>query len=75
MTNYSSQLVVVHCKHSMLPMIKELDLNWEYSPRFGSKEVDVYLFDINDINSDEEFVSHWGLDYDQVNCIELAQSA
>ena len=72
MTNYSNQLVVVHCQPSLLQTIKELQLNWCYSPRFGSEEIDVYLFDIDDINSDEEFVSHWGLDYDQINCIELA---
>ena len=29
------------------------------------------IVDDKDIEDDEEFVTHYGLDYDQVNCIEL----
>ena len=71
------QNIIIHCQPSMLQTIKELGLNWCYSPRWNQDEIDVtipYTFDVEDVNNsteDDEFCSHFGLDYDQVNCIEL----
>ena len=83
MTKYLNQLVVVHCNPSMLPMIEELGYNWNYSKRFGSDEVDLILQDVEYLNGnhpdkngiwedpDIQFCNHYGLDYEQVHCIEL----
>ena len=69
MSNYSSHLVVVHCSPSMLSTIEELGYNWTYSPKFGSDEVDLILSDKQHLE-DEELCTYYGLDYDQVHCIE-----
>lgn len=63
--------VIIHCKPEALDSIKELDLWWDYSPRFGNDEIDVQIIDHNDFD-DEELCESIGLDYDQVNCIEMA---
>ena len=66
--------IIIHCQPSLLSTIKHLDLDYEEL----IDEVDVtipYTFDVMDVNdstdSDAEFVKHFGLDYEQVNCIEL----
>ena len=66
--------VIIHCKPSLLPTIKELAL--DYIDQFDEVDVTIpYTFDVEDVNNstddDEEFVNHFGLDYEQVNCIEL----
>ena len=68
------QNVIIHCKPSLLPTIKDLDLYYEEV----YDEVDVtipYTVDVMKLNNstddDAEFVNHFGLDYDQINCIEL----
>jgi len=68
------QNIIIHCKPSMLSTIKDLDLDYEELVQ----EVDVtipYTLDVMNVNNstddDEEFVNHFGLDYEQVNCIEL----
>ena len=68
------QNVIIHCKPSLLPTIKDLDLYYEEV----YDEVDVtipYTVDVMKVNNstedDAEFVSHFGLDYEQINCIEL----
>ena len=68
------QNVIIHCKPSLLSTIKDLDLYYEEV----YDEVDVtipYTVDVMKVNNstedDAEFVSHYGLDYDQINCIEL----
>ena len=58
----------------MLSTIKDLAL--DYQEYYDEVDVTIpYTFDVMDINNstdnDAEFVSHFGLDYDQVNCIEL----
>ena len=71
-------ILTIHCKPSLLSTIKELGLDWCYSPITNLDEIDViipYTSEVESINDkyldDEEFVNHFGLDYDQVNCIEL----
>ena len=62
--------VQIHCNPSALHNIKELGLNWSYSQQFGEDEVDVVVIEEHDLD-DEEFIESIGLDYQQVNCIEL----
>ena len=69
-TNCITKEVLIHCKPSLLDKIKEYDLNWFYSPRFGIDEVDVIVEDDKD-RDDEDLCAFFNLDYDQVNCIEL----
>ena len=66
--------IIIHCKPSLLSTIKDLDLDYEELVN----EVDVtipYTLAVMDVNNstdnDEEFATHFGLDYEQVNCIEL----
>ncbi len=68
----------IHCQPSMLQTIKESGLNWCYSPQFNQEEIDViipYTSEVEAINDkyldESKFVSHFGLDYNQVNCIQL----
>tara|TARA_R100000353_G_scaffold174253_1_gene141812 strand:+ start:1095 stop:1307 length:213 start_codon:yes stop_codon:yes gene_type:complete len=68
------QNIIIHCKPSVLETVQQL--NHTYRDYYD--EVDVILpYDskVEDINNstsnDEEFVNHFGLDYEQVNCIEL----
>ena len=70
--------ITIHCKPSMLTTIKQSGLNWCYSPNPKLDEIDViipYTSDVESINDqyddEEEFVKHFGLDYNQVNCIQL----
>ena len=68
------QNVIIHCQPSLLPTIKELDL--DYQELIGEVDVTIpYTVDVMKVNNstedDEEFVNHFGLDYEQVNCIEL----
>ena len=70
--------LTIHCQPSMLETIKKLNLDWCYSPQFNLNEIDVnipYTIEVEDVNNsisdDAEFVNHFGLDYEQVNCIEL----
>ena len=70
--------IYIHCQPSMLKTIKESGLNWCYSPQFNQEEIDViipYTSEVESINDkyldEAEFVNHFGLDYEQVNCIQL----
>tara|TARA_R100001129_G_C5176522_1_gene206445 strand:- start:73 stop:285 length:213 start_codon:yes stop_codon:yes gene_type:complete len=68
------QNIIIHCKPSMLQTIKDLEL--DYQELYDEVDVTIpYTVDVmnvnNSTNDDDEFVSHFGLDYEQVNCIEL----
>ena len=68
------QNIIIHCKPSMLTTVQRLNLN--YVDNYGEYSVIIpYTSAVEDVNNstndDEEFVKHFGLDYDQVNCIEL----
>ena len=68
------QNIIIHCKPSLLPTIKDLEL--DYQELIGEVDVTIpYTVDVMKVNNstedDAEFVSHYGLDYDQINCIEL----
>ena len=68
------QNVIIHCKPSLLQTIKDLEL--DYQDMYDEIDVIIpYTYDVIKLNNstedDEEFVTHFGLDYDQINCIEL----
>ncbi len=65
--------VVIHCKDSYLDQLLDLNL-----PFFETNdEFDVYVNDIDYdpnhhiVDPDEQLCEHYGIDYNQVNCIEL----
>ena len=69
--------VVIHCQPDYLDKIRELGYNWTYSPIHGKNEIDVIVNDIPyEIRNgkyedpDAQLCEHYGIDYDQVNCIE-----
>ena len=68
------QKIIIHCQPSLLETVQQLNL----THRDYYDEVDVILpytdriESINNKYTDEaEFCNHFGLDYEQVNCIEL----
>ncbi len=72
-----TQKALLHCQPTLLDYIKESNMNWAYSKRFGNNEIDVIVDDVpyevhNGIyqDPDEQLCEHYGIDYDQVNCIE-----
>ena len=69
--------VTIHCQPTLLNFIEENDMNWEYSPVHGDKEIDVIVDDVpyevldgTYQDPDVQLCEHYGIDYDQVNCIE-----
>ena len=69
--------IIIHCNPSELDNIKAQGLQYEESPRFGFNEYDVIIPLTNEVDKlnnsleDEEFVEHFGINYNNVNCIEL----
>ena len=71
------QYVLIHCQPTLLNFIQENNMQWTYSPIHGKNEIDVI---VNDIpyeirdgkyeDPDAQLCEHYGIDYDQVNCIE-----
>jgi hypothetical protein len=66
--------VLIHCKDSATKHLKSLGLKYKES----DGELDVIVNDvpyavINGIyqDPDEQLCEHYGIDYDQVNCIEV----
>ena len=58
--------VIIRCKNSLYEFITNSGL--EYKDQ--GNELEVIVNNIDHLN-DEQFCEHYGLDYDQVNCIEL----
>ena len=72
-----STSVLIHAQPDLLPKVKELGFNWSYSKTFGQSEIDFFVDDIpyeilrgDYQDPDEQLCEHYGIDYDQVNCIE-----
>ena len=69
--------ILIHCKPSLLDQVKEMGLYYTHS---NNGEVDVIVPDIETpdhingvyIDPDIQLCNHYNIDYDQVNCIELA---
>ena len=74
-----SSCALIHVKPSLLNYVKQNDFNWSYSPVHGVNEIDVIVEDIpyecldgTYQDPDQQLCEHYGIDYDQVNCIEAA---
>ena len=69
------QTIIIHCKPSLLQTIQDLGL--DYVNNYDEVDVNIpYTLAVEDVNNateDKEFVEHFGLNYDQVNCIELTR--
>jgi hypothetical protein len=65
----------IHCQPSLLRTIEESGLDYVKSTKLDEIDVIIpYTKEVDQLNNsveDEELVQHFGLDYDQVNCIEL----
>ena len=74
---YLMRNILIHCKPSLLDQIKEMGLYYTHS---NNGEVDVTVPDIETpdtvdgvyIDPDQYLCEFYELDYDQVNCVELA---
>jgi len=69
--------VLIHCQPSLLDFLVDNNMNWDYSKQHGEDELDVIVDDIpyeilrgDYQDPDEQLCEHYGIDYDQVNCIE-----
>ena len=69
-----TQQVVIHCKESLFDWLVNSSLQFEYN----CGEYDVVVDDVPYKQSgtiyqdpDEQLCEHYGIDYNQVNCIEL----
>ena len=58
--------VSISCDQNVKNYIDYIDVNY-------TQTIDEYNVIVNNIDelNDEELCSHYGIDYDQVNCIEL----
>jgi len=72
-----TQSVLIHCQPTLLDYIKESNMKWSYSPIHNVEEIDVIVDDVpyeivDGIyeDPDQQLCEHYGIDYDQVNCIE-----
>ena len=59
--------VLIHCKESYFNRFLNTDFNYQWN----CDEVDVIVDNIPNLN-DEELCTHYGIDYEKVNCIEVA---
>ena len=69
--------VLIRCKPSLLDFILDNDLTWSYSKQFGHEEIDVIVDDIpyevldgTYQDPDVQLCEHYGIDYNQINCVE-----
>ena len=69
--------VLIHCQPSLLDFLVDNNMNWDYSKQHGEDELDVVVDDIpyeilrgDYQDPDEQLCEHYGIDYNQVNCIE-----
>ena len=72
-----TERVIIHCKPSILDYVNEIGYDWDYSSQFGMEEVDVIVdnvtYEVQDgiyEDPDKQLCNYYGIDYDQVNCIE-----
>ena len=66
--------VVIHCQPSLTKDLQSLGLEFDFSKKFGAEELDVIVNDVefDSLTEDPDVLlcEHYGIDYDQVNCIE-----
>ena len=67
---------IIHCYPSALDDIKELNLTWKYSPKYGKDEIDV-IVDRKDydetsyiVDPDDQLCDHYDINPDIVTWVE-----
>ena len=77
-----TQSVLIHCQPTLEDYLTDNNIQWSYSKDYGKRELDVIVDDVDykdgnhpDQNGiwedpDIQLCNHYGIDYDQVNCIE-----
>ena len=63
--------VIIHCKPIVEHQCYENEYNWSFSDIHGRDEIDIIVDDVEPLD-DWELCSHYGIDYEDVNCIEVA---
>ena len=58
--------VLIHCKQSVSNYIDHIGVNYTQTP----EEYDVIVDNIDTLD-DKEFCEHYGINYEDVNCVEL----
>ena len=66
-----SKQIVIHCKPIVERQCYENEFNWSYSDVYGRDEIDIIVDNVDELD-DWELFTHYGIDYEKVNCIELA---
>ena len=66
-----TQQVVIHCKPIVERQCYENEFNWNFSDVYGREEIDIIVDNVDELD-DWELCTHYGIDYEKVNCIELA---
>ena len=69
--------VLIHCKPSARDLLDELNLIYRESLDLNNNELDVFVDDVPYTVSngyyqdpDEQLCEYYGIDYEEVNCIE-----
>ena len=72
-----TQSVLIHCQPELKDWLTDNNIQWSYSKTYGTNEIDAVVDDqpytVSDgiyQDPDEQLCEHYGIDYDQVNCIE-----
>ena len=69
-----TQQVLIHCKESLFDWLVNSSLQFEYNCGEYDVVVDDVPYTVHDgiyQDPDEQLCEHYGIDYNQVNCIEL----
>ena len=66
MSNY----VIIHCQPIVEDSLINSQLSWSYNNDQDVSEIEVIAKNVDTLN-DDELCSHYGINYDQVNSIEL----
>ena len=66
MSNY----VIIHCQPSVEDSLTNSHLSWSYNNDQDVSEIEVIAENIDTLE-DDELCKHYGINYNQVNCIEL----
>ena len=70
--------VILHCQPTLKDKLSELNNPFRYSAQHGNNELDAIVEDVDYepdnyvIDPDEQLCEYYGLDYQQINCIEAS---
>jgi len=69
--------VLIHCKPTLEDWLTDNNIPWAFSEKHGFDEIDAVVDDIPYTivdgiyeDPDKQLCEHYGIDYEQVNCIE-----